>query len=384
MKNDPSITTAPTRSSSALVKSVFALIALIVFIGSAGFNKSHASTSTPVAASGPQSAQVLAKAKAPAKVKRSTPVYGHSVIPGGVRESSELTSALARDRVVRDHYADFDASKAYVVHVKDPRSVHVSYRMGNKIYWTKKKVRLVTGEALLTDGTSFIRARCGNRIAEMPQLMVSDREPAPEVLDTVFASSDGVVNYATHSTSNAGSSSAPVNGSLNIAAPNDAIFGSTMQGQSPVLAPQVGQAIVSRTPSLAAPALVPTALEQVKAVAPSLAAVNNIAVLPVVVTAPLAELPLPGVSSPAPIVPAIVTSPIPSPAPTPSPSPIPEIVILEPIPAAFPTPISTAPVVPIVTLPDHTPTKVPEPGSFALAFLALFLLGSMRPRNRHK
>lgn len=114
------------------------------------------------------------------------PVYRHSVIPGGVRKSSHLASALAHDRFASVHYADFDVASAYIVHVKAPRAVHVSYRLGDEIFWTKKKVLLSSGETLLTDGKSFVRTRCGNRIADTPQPKVSDKEPPPEELDTLI------------------------------------------------------------------------------------------------------------------------------------------------------------------------------------------------------
>ncbi len=117
--------------------------------------------------------------------------YRHSIIPGGVQHAAGLTSALARDRFAKVHFANFDAANAYIVHVKTPRLVHVSYRLGDEIYWTKKKLQLKTGETLLTDGKSFVRTRCGNRIAETPQPKVSDREPPPEVFDKVIPPPSG-------------------------------------------------------------------------------------------------------------------------------------------------------------------------------------------------
>lgn len=141
--------------------------------------------------------------------------YRNSVIPGGVRYSLELTLALARDRFAKVHYADFDAANAYIVHVKDPRLVHVSYRIGDEIYWTKKTLRLKTGETLLTDGKSYVRTRCGNRIADMPQSKVSDREPAPEEFDMVIAPPRGASLNRTPKSTNAGSPTAPFNGPSN-------------------------------------------------------------------------------------------------------------------------------------------------------------------------
>ena len=154
----------------------------------------------------PQPEQALANIDSPA------PVYRHSVISGGVRKSSELKSALAHDRFASVHYADFDVANAYMVHVKAPRSVHVSYRIGDEIYWTKKKVQLSSGETLLTDGKSFVRARCGNRLADTAQPKVSEKEPPPEDLDTVIAPPRGALDGAGKTPNAVGRLMPPFNG----------------------------------------------------------------------------------------------------------------------------------------------------------------------------
>ncbi len=46
--------------------------------------------------------------------------------------------------------------------------VYVSYRIGNKVFWTKHKLALRKGEAMLSDGTNMARTRCGNRISVLP------------------------------------------------------------------------------------------------------------------------------------------------------------------------------------------------------------------------
>ena len=55
----------------------------------------------------------------------------------------------------------------------------MSYRIGDTIYWTKKPLRLRRGEAILTDGVTEIRARCGNCLSLEPLLPTSDEEPEP-------------------------------------------------------------------------------------------------------------------------------------------------------------------------------------------------------------
>jgi PEP-CTERM motif len=119
-----------------------------------------------------------------------TVVYPYSVIPGGARTRAELSDAIGRDQVVALHYATFKADHAGPVHVATPRRVHVSYRLGDKVYWTRRTVALHPGEMLLTDGAHEIRARCGNRIADDVIGETSPFEPSEVVLDTPFLQAD--------------------------------------------------------------------------------------------------------------------------------------------------------------------------------------------------
>ncbi len=112
------------------------------------------------------------------------PVYPHSVIPGGIRDLAELRSAILADAVVSAHYLTFDLTKARIVHVDSPKLVYVSYRLGNHLFWTKKKLQLHQGEPLITDGVNYARARCGNMISELPQIKTSPMEPTSVDFDT--------------------------------------------------------------------------------------------------------------------------------------------------------------------------------------------------------
>lgn len=113
------------------------------------------------------------------------PVYPYSIIPGGVATAAELRSALAHDPVAAAHYAAFDLANARVVQVQEARSVYVSYRKGDDVFWTSKKLRLAVGETLITDGQHLSRTRCGNQISDEPRLPVSlAGDPEPQMLDT--------------------------------------------------------------------------------------------------------------------------------------------------------------------------------------------------------
>lgn len=138
----------------------------------------------------PAAAPVLAAAT-PQQAAAPRRVYPYSIIPGGVSGVAELKRVIRADKVVAAHYADFDADKAQEVTVTRPRAVHVSYRKGDQVFWTAKKVMLAQGETLLSDGSNEMRARCANRISDVPRFPVEAHGPSEEELDTVLASATG-------------------------------------------------------------------------------------------------------------------------------------------------------------------------------------------------
>jgi hypothetical protein len=118
-------------------------------------------------------------------VEKTTPtLFPYSVIPGGAHNRHELLEALQREPVVAAHYVGFAAGQARIVRLTHDRFAYVSYRLGNRIYWTKKKVRLHEGETLLSDGASLARARCGNRVSDVALGPTSPQEPTEKVWNT--------------------------------------------------------------------------------------------------------------------------------------------------------------------------------------------------------
>ncbi len=110
-------------------------------------------------------------------------VYPYSVVDGGVHSVKELQSAIHRDPVVARHYSGFRLDTARVIEAETNGDFHVSYRIGQEIFWTKKKLRVAKGEKLITDGTNFTRTRCANMLSEVPRGKSSPNEPMAEVLD---------------------------------------------------------------------------------------------------------------------------------------------------------------------------------------------------------
>jgi hypothetical protein len=123
-------------------------------------------------------------------------VFPYSVIPGGARSRSELSEAARREPVVAAHYAGFSVADARVIRLPHDKLAYVSYRLGNRIYWTKTKVGLHQGEAVLSDGKHLARARCGNRISEVAMAPVSPHEPAGTDLSTPIVQAHANVDPA--------------------------------------------------------------------------------------------------------------------------------------------------------------------------------------------
>jgi len=111
-------------------------------------------------------------------------VYPYSVVNGGVHSVQELRSAIGRDPVVAKHYSNFKLDRARVIKAKADGDFHVSYRIGDEIFWTKKRLKVAKGEKLITDGTNFTRTRCANVLSEVIPGKTSPDEPTPEVLNT--------------------------------------------------------------------------------------------------------------------------------------------------------------------------------------------------------
>jgi PEP-CTERM motif len=111
------------------------------------------------------------------------PYYPYSVILGGAHSRGELEKALAGDNVAAKHYSDFMVKNARIITLDKDHQYYVSYRVGDTIYWTRRVLTLYKGEQLLFDGVHYARARCGNRLSEvpaMPRIQLAQSEPSPK------------------------------------------------------------------------------------------------------------------------------------------------------------------------------------------------------------
>ena len=110
-------------------------------------------------------------------------VYPYSIIQGGIRSREELSANIRADKVVAKHYANFDVSKARIIKAPEARAMYVSYRLGDKVYWTAKKINIPQGETLITDGTLEARTRCGNMLSDTEMTPLSGEEPDAKFFD---------------------------------------------------------------------------------------------------------------------------------------------------------------------------------------------------------
>lgn len=111
-------------------------------------------------------------------------VFPYSVVPGGTVTREEAKARAAADPVVGKHYQGIQFDKLKPFRLTQPAQGYVSYRIGNRIFWTAKRLYLKPGEILLSDGANLIRGRCGNRVslvAQLPQLAAG--EPRETVMD---------------------------------------------------------------------------------------------------------------------------------------------------------------------------------------------------------
>jgi hypothetical protein len=111
-------------------------------------------------------------------------VYPYSLIPGGVERAEEFQAYRAVDKVLASHYNGIGNNLIRTT-LSSEKWLYASYRVADEIYWTKNRIAVHQGEAVLTDGSNLVRARCGNRLSEKPRLPVRKFEP-PVVTTDVF------------------------------------------------------------------------------------------------------------------------------------------------------------------------------------------------------
>ena len=129
----------------------------------------------------------------PVAQQLSRRVYPYSVVAGGVHSIEELTTAMMNDPIVADHYRDLTPAAMHPEVVEAPREAYMSYRKGDRVYWSKRKLPLHKGETILTDGHEAVRARCGNRLSDVPRSPTAPDEPAAAAFEVDTATPPAAV-----------------------------------------------------------------------------------------------------------------------------------------------------------------------------------------------
>ena len=112
------------------------------------------------------------------------------MIPGGAYSAEELRNAIEHDPAVAHHYAGFDLAKVRIIRLDSDRMEYVSYRLGDRVFWTNRKLSLHKGEEVITDGTHLARTRCGNQLSDNAVKPTSAAQPSPEALNSPAATQE--------------------------------------------------------------------------------------------------------------------------------------------------------------------------------------------------
>jgi hypothetical protein len=114
------------------------------------------------------------------EVKRK--IYPYSIVAGGAQTLHEAKWAM-NDPAVQANYAAIDFSQLKQVKLETNLTGYVSYRWGDKIYWTKKRLTLKAGETVFTDGVHIVRGRCLNCYSALPMSPTRPTEPTEKAFD---------------------------------------------------------------------------------------------------------------------------------------------------------------------------------------------------------
>src|SRR5665213_876647 len=115
------------------------------------------------------------------QVKRK--VYPYSIVSGGAEDLAEAKRSMS-DPAIQRNYANVDLTQLKQVKLTENLSGYVSYRWGEKIYWTARKITLHAGETVFTDGKNIVRGRCLNCYSALPMQPVRPHEPTEAAFDS--------------------------------------------------------------------------------------------------------------------------------------------------------------------------------------------------------
>lgn len=100
-----------------------------------------------------------------------------------VHSISEFRKTVTDDPILKTHFSDFKWENASIGKLDKTILVNVHFRKNDKIFLTKKPIRLPEGDAFITDGVIRVRMQCCNSYSEAPsETDLPDPEFSPGTL----------------------------------------------------------------------------------------------------------------------------------------------------------------------------------------------------------
>ena len=165
------------RSGWALAVSLFALVVAGASLVLSGLTLSELKRVREELGAKRVSAQDLARywaTQEPLKASETPPQATRRIRWNGVCSKYGASSvetfraSVKSDPLLARRFAGFQWASARVLVLEEPRAAHVTYRQAGRIGWTRKKLTLVAGETLVTDGKTTVRSYCCNEITDGP------------------------------------------------------------------------------------------------------------------------------------------------------------------------------------------------------------------------
>lgn len=79
-----------------------------------------------------------------------------------IHSVDDFRTTVSKDQVLKAHYADFRWEHAKMGKLEKAMLAHVYFRKDNKIFLTKKPIKLPAGDEYITDGYTRVRTYCCN------------------------------------------------------------------------------------------------------------------------------------------------------------------------------------------------------------------------------
>lgn len=114
------------------------------------------------------------------KANRIVDDCGHEVVCGGVPTLDAFEKIRASNTEVAELYSAL-LEHVYITKLGVDTWSYDSYRIGDKIFWTKEKKLIRAGEYIITDGHWAILMRCGNMISLEPQTPTENTVPPNDI-----------------------------------------------------------------------------------------------------------------------------------------------------------------------------------------------------------